>query len=1401
MLFEIRDTVPAVSELWKEARDLFLQGQSRAAWDFAVKQRDQSSLETPNDFILNVEIARACYKNKTYMGLVEAARMRFPDDPIVQLYHSRVLLTRSRQQQAVEYLLRCQDTLSSSHRAEWGTEIANIYASAGFSESAGVWLDEVRDDAGFNSPLSLYARSGAHEGMRQWDKAIEIAEQTVAAAPNWSRVRTYLASCLLSRGRIDEAQQHLREIERSNFQEALCDMTAAMLPMALGDFSEARERLEMTLANWPEADFANWVRRTLCVLLVELGEFKSAQDVVRNFEDKLALPPIPDQRTGGHCFIPLPLIAQNKNQCVPTTVAMAAYPQGHVFDPDIIFGEMHGRDGTAMWRMREWAVGNGFEVVPVRLQKEAVVDLLQAGIPLIGTLEGPFSGHVEVVCGYSDDLETFYVRDPAHWAPMAWPWELALKRYEMYAGLIAVIDAKNTDLIQTAKKWLSTDCEALLDLAEAVGNGNVAAAEDAYARIPNSSPAACLRENHALYTARSPVQFRENMRAISADKNASVVARFRAVMALGSADEALMDLLDEYEEDGYAVGARRYLRLMQKMGSGDWDAALKIVDRLLLTGCGVSNFWELKSDILAELGDHAASDEALAQAIQLEPQRLSSQEKSLERNANRLTYAEYMEEFDRLAADDPNNRFMLLSKITVLKDGPDGRLYEQTCREAIRWFPRYPGTYMELLQWYGYQGREDLQDDIIADARRMLPDIFSDPESEETDAEEKPATADDAAKEQADNSSDENSQNDTTSELPTEKHELLDLVWQVSDDRRDAALQKLLELQTAGSLQWHESARLLTCRLMLPDQKDGEQNSPAELLPNNPPGAAHWFVQTVCDVSSEDYALETAIEIEKWLTRIVPNYEDYPELWFRRILLLERTRRMERALDELNKLLERYPAMSPGLYRMGVVKYQQQDYSGSLEFFEKALEVNPGLMGAIEYGREIHSILDQPKQALEYTQRMREKLPYSVRELRTEVLATIQTESVAAATKLVDDSAANFPERRLSILRGRMFVAAEMPDQAHKILNAIDLSKDDDDDSFEECLGAKLQVAYAEEDLETVLSLCEQGLERWPDSTRLAEMQAEILADRDPKKSRQILESVLLNGEPSTDTAIQYLQLTKSPGDSAKKLVKSAPEENRQHLAELFADSMEHPALLRWCEPFIAWALKTFPESDMLRYRLATHSVYSNKISRAVKLARQLKERNPNNIEATRLLGRCLIESKPREALKHLKEVCEQNRSAEYLFDLARCQHIVGNPGEAKRLHWEILDLNPYATPSWTNLYVLGERRKLWPLLKKILKHSGANDAEYFLAAAVKLAVELKHELPTAWFPLAALRWQTLQTHAGFDDELTCLRSALLVWKSVRPQDVDPHMTLPRGFFAAWRAKFGWPGKRWIPKN
>jgi tetratricopeptide (TPR) repeat protein len=1425
MLFELRNAVPEVSASWCETRDLFLAGRTRRAWGQAVARRGAPSLETANDYVLNLEIARACGANRTYLALARLARQAFPDDVYVRLYHARALLTRGLHTLGLEFLHQCEDSLGKTDRVLWATQLANMYADVGFEVSCRRWLDAVAEEPGIDSPLALYTRSCAFEGLRQWEDAAAVARRCLAAAPKWARARTLLVHCLLTQGRIDEARSEIAAGELLGHEDAYLDITAAMLAFSRGQFAEAQEMFESILAHWPQANFIDWVRRTLCVLLVEVGRCDAAHDLAQGKyerdgkllaaakskgEKELGLPEITPAAAGRpHRFHPLPLVAQNRNQCVPTAVAMSVWPQGKQLEPNQLYREMRGREGTALWRMRRWVEANGLRLIPIRLERQAIIEMLDQGIPLIGVIEGPFNSHVDVVCGYHEGLEVFYVRDPVHWAPLAYPYEMALNRYELHGALLAIIDARSTEIIARARQLKSGECDALLDLAQAVAEGDRLSADRAYAQIPDDSHVAFLRDGMGCGVALSPRRLHENMQKLAENEEANGVARFRALLGLESQDalQVLKQLLEK-ESDKLGQAALRYLRLLRCMHDGKWNEALGLIDRLLVRGAGVPQFWDMKGDIRAELGDQPGSEEALGRAIELEPRRMSFREKSLNRTASRLTFAEYLQEFESLLEDDPDDKTLLWGRAGALMDGPDGKAYAAAARDCIHWFPRDPRGYGELIQWYQMQGRGDLADTVLTEGRELLPEIFAREEETEdaadsSDQSDRSNRSDLTAVPEAD-TNESTDPKQANPELPEAKEELLNLIWTPEDPRRPAALERLAQLEQDGQLPWFERASVLANRLLA----GADNNSPTEsevndLLPLPTPGAAHWFTNVVADyLTDHDPAIRVALAVNHWIDRAVPDYRSYVGLWFNRVLLLEKARRMEQAFDELKALVDRYPAYSAALYRMGVVEYRQDDYRSAQKFFEQALDINPGQLGSMHMLRNVFEVLDDDQGVLRCLRMLRRKVPYDFDVLRDELLFVAEHETVGAAEEILHRDRDDYCPRRLGVLGARLKLQEDRVDEADRLLTGLSVGQDDEEQLYEDYLQTRLSIALAKEEEQAILGICDEGLRRWPDSTRLKEIQAEHLAGTRPDRSRTLLRDVLWTGEPQPQTAYQYLQLTGKAGDvAAREVVTGAAEDRREALAELFSEVLAHHSMLHWNAKYLEWALGEFPESDELRYRLAMHYNMNGQTQKAVNLAEELRRRNPDNPEALRMLGRCLIDQDPHQALPHLEKVCQQNRSADYLFDLGRCYQLTGDVDRSKQVHWEILEQNPYLSASWTNLFLFGDSpSRLWPFVAPMLQRGCGVEDEYFLVAAVELAVNMRKQLVVEWFPLAMQRLQVLRTHPGFRDELPRLRKSILAWLSVRPQDGQSVPAKPKGMLDSLSARFFWPRRAWVPR-
>lgn len=1392
MLFELRTTIPEVSLPWRTVRDLLLSGKVRDARFQSEELRRSIAVVSANDFLLQVELARACGRHKRSLAWARLAYRYHPDDLLTCLHYARSLLIRQMHGKGIALLESLEGTWGQTHRVEWSCMLADLLGDAGFETSSLEILQSLEQDPVANTdPLSLYHRSCAYEGLRRWPEAISLAEQCVELAPGWLRARGYLVHCLLTQGRLEEARHHLAKGASLGHEDATFDSTAAMFTFSEGRYDLAQPMLEGILAKWPDSDSVAWARRTLCLLLVESGRCQEARTLQVSSGSNLAFPPITETAAASrHRFIPLPFIAQNRNQCVPTCVAMAAHPQGDSFDPAQLFLEMEGRDGTALWRMREWVESHGYRLVPVPLNATVIREALdKTGIPLIGVIEGAFNSHVEILCGFHDSLDVFYVRDPSHWAPSAVPSAMALSRYELHGAVYGLIKVSSERALTLLQSMASDEGGALLDLAAAVFHGDRISAEAAAARIPDDHPTALLRDLSGVRVTLSPLTFRSRMEALGRRTEANVIARFRALMQLGWHADTLESLDEVVRSQSHTIGRKGLLvlSLLKARTSGNWDLALRIVDRLLLFGNGVEAYWSHRSDILAESGDLEGSLHSLRRAIELAPRTVGYREKLLQRTSDQLSWQEYLDHFSLLQEEDPHDRRLLWGLAQALQDGPDGLHYERIAFELLDWFPRDPECYWALTNWYGHQNRSDLVAQILRRGEDLLgEEINPTPSLDKPPLPESPPDV---------------SPPPPGTNLTSE--DWLRLLWS-EPSRQSEALAALLKEDQTGALEWQARAQLIAFRLLHPllPGKNGPIPQVSEILPEELPGTPHWFLTTLTSIlTGQKVTLPpaTAVLVLQWCDRLLPTYQGFVGLWFNRVLLHEASGHMEEALRELESLLQRYPAHSSALYRMGVVKYRQQDLASAADFFRRALEVNPGLPGALQQLRDVSDALADLSTLGDCLVRLVKKFPYDFDHLRTLVLHLSEHYGTTDAFARIEESQARFPAPLIDTLRARCHFLNDDLSAAKALVAKID-ARAGDDTLREQVLQIRMSLATREDDTSEILRICELGLEFWPDSTRLLEIKAQYSP---PETALPQLETLLLSGEPTARTVRQYLSLIRdTPHHAARLLIDRADQERTPLLLDLFATVLGRPDYLSSLEPFLTWAWSRFPAHLETGSRLALHYNISRQSIKAVALARDLNRREPDNPVFEHLLGRCLIDTDAKEAAKHLKRACAKNRSAPYLFDLARCQQILGNQEEARRIHREVLQKNPLESASLTNLYLLGEpANSLWSHVNPILKNLRGDEDEYFLVVAVHLARAQNGMVTPEWIDLAVSRLTVLQTHPGFRDEVSRLRRSVGAWSSARPDDRE---RIPAAFqpswWIRWKGRLGWPGRKWIPR-
>lgn len=79
---------------------------------------------------------------------------------------------------------------------------------------------------------------------------------------------------------------------------------------------------------------------------------------------------------------------------------------------------------------------------------------------------------------------------------------------------------------------------------------------------------------------------------------------------------------------------------------------------------------------------------------------------------------------------------------------------------------------------------------------------------------------------------------------------------------------------------------------------------------------------------------------------------------------LARTQQFERALIEIDKLIEKFPKLTRALSMKGAILYASSSFRESLEAYEKALDLNPELKTALEMSSKIRKQLKMPNRSI-----------------------------------------------------------------------------------------------------------------------------------------------------------------------------------------------------------------------------------------------------------------------------------------------------------------------------------------------------------------------------------------------------------------------------------------------------
>ncbi len=1398
---------PQVSAPLEKVAELFISGRAKEAGELLKTRLSEctaAEMEAalPGDYVLQIELLRAEGRHSRSFALGRLAARRFPDDPALQVYKLRSLLGAGRILEGIRYLEVEAVQLKERHPAIHAAELASIKADAGLEKSADEMLrrvGELRAQESEDCVVTTYLVACANGGMRRWDESIAHGRRAVELSPRWMRARTRLLFDLLAVGNQEEANQLIRETEVLQSEDANLEFYRLFAEITRSGLISVKAELLEYLERWPGCEFIPPIKRCLFVIAAETGDEDLLNDLMADQTDSIREKRIEDVPTGSSSsLVSLPFIAQKRDECVATTVAMIAHAQGMEFDPSRIYREMKGRQGIPLWRMRDWVLEKGFRFVCVELTMDNIAPVLDLGIPILGLVEGFMMSHVDVICGHNRDLGLVYVRDPMSWMTIPMTIEETMQKHVTSPAVYLILTEANyrqhRDVIDSLAPC--PEGEALIDLSKACLLGQRGEAEAAFARIPQGHLAEFSAVGYGNKVVMSPTQADEAYDRISKDNAIPLPVRFNALTVRSGGDTA--DAIDELLESGdldLAPSGEKILHLMKARSQGDSDRALQICEKLLGGRMQSAFLWATRAGLLMDVGRLSEAIDSLETAIEMEPLNVNSQELMLRLNGMKTLPESELQELEKLVESDSDNKALLWMIAEALLNGPDGLAYEKAVHEYLQFFPRDPAAWYRLWEWYLYQGNHERVEATVASVKELLPgdpllDMMVPPEGGDSErkegAESRPELLfGDALK----------AKEEEETELPDGVPDLLNIYSKGEHPLRAEAFEALKDRRCQGALQWHEEGTFRAIYLSTDySNSEGEPDRFALSAPSE--GVRHQMARQVVQLNTDSFPVSaaTATAIYEWMQKTAPGYKSESEFWFNAVLLLEARGRIEEALVELENLLKEFPGCSSAVFRLGMIRFQQGRKDEAVGLFQRCLEIDPGLPGALNGLIELGTQLDRKDLVTDARERMITRWPYHYAHIQDYLADVFRNHGMDEALSKLESIESRFGGDYPAYFRINLELDAENQVKAGKLVKGLE--PPENDIVFEDYLSCRLRWAFVSDIEQEIHDACDAGLKRWPKSANLLKLKGQqFAASASFDNAETFFKKAIFTGEPDPQTYFFLLSVVPDPLVTTKECIEQVEESMQPPLIANFLTVYQHPQFSPQRAQFLKWASKRFPSNVGIQEGYINHHVAGGNPRRAVKLARKLVDTFPVDPYFQFLLGRVLVDSAPREAKTYLEKAYEENQSTDVMFNLARCHQVLGQKKASGRMHWEILEKDPLFSASVTNLFFLNESpAKLWPLVNPILR-SGCNyEDEYFCVATVKLAKLTGNVLDDSWIDAATDRYNILQTRPGFQDEHSRLKKAIKAWLTVNPAFDHP---LNGGM--KWFYKMSWPGLKWIP--
>lgn len=1391
MIIELKQNKPSCSPAFDICRDLYFNGQTVAAYKEAIVRKKERVAQLPEDFLLCASIARSCGKRLQYRALRKLAYRRFPNHFETTFHYAQALAAQRYHLKALEILNHLKQKADESQRCLVISEEAYINAACDFQVTAQRHMDSLENDSAADHPFVWYNLACTANELTNWEQSVAYNRRAVDAAPLWVRARVNLIHALLACGREADAEKEFQVGFEQKIEDAFFDYFAALFDQTRNHLSEAVAKFERFLNRWPRSELFQSVAWVTSILLFETGNTDKAHVIAKEHLDETAQDFKSVSGKRSHAYLPTPAVIQKHNQCVPTVASAAAWIQGVKLDIPSLSSSMQCKQGTALWRMCKVMHKHGFMSYCLKAEDAILKYMLDRHVPLIGSTTGLFNSHVELICGYNENIDIYYLRDPATWFPFAISADVVKKRYFMRGNsVLALIHERMAENIKVPEEWISTEGSSLLELENACDNGHLDLAEKNYNHISNASSAAFSRDSCSYCVILSPRQHQQAMLTYATDEDQHILIRIRAMLtALSRSTLAEIKKMIENSKEMYSPFFSRYINMLITMTEGDWNQALILIDQLLNRNASLAYLWAYRSDLLSEIGQTEKARENLARALEMMPESTWLQEKALWRMTHRsASYQSKLDVLKKLSREYPDRHELKISLARHMRSGPDGIAYEMAEKKCQNFLPRDVASYERLADWFLMQERKDLARKILEEGRKFLKeDLPKLPFENEDDAEPKSGSPVNVPKNHVE------SLFDTAYKIYRETD---------ADDLRECdAVNELIQLYDSGKLSWTDAMLLISLRtkwaLSRKCHSDIIIGRLRKMLPPSIDGpvvpAVNYYLELVEDrVTTRD----VAVCLIDWAEKNLKNQELSAQLMFNLAMLHQTAGHLKKSMDILQRIKTIDNAYVPAYFQIGQTYLRQENYTKAREALRQCLYISPGLFGAMESMIHLCEITGRHDEILAYRLNITQKFPYSEHYYFQWLAACAESQGFEHALVELKMSEDRFTLPTLRLMGARLLINFRKYQEAKELVEGDEEIREQNEYQYSIIL---ILCATAMNDQKRLLDLVRQAIVKWPDDEWVQRQYIDALSSAKPAEARDYLITQLCGDHPNYELGYGYLNNSSNWLDDTITLIEKAPPDNKAVLAEIFGRLMntsdhqkEYLAFLKWCNI-------NLPEVVNLREQLAIMLDLMRRHDQAQKIAEDLYAKDPDNPRWLDLMARCCQDNTPKKALEYLEKEYKINQSADCLCKMARSYQIMGKRSKAIELYTDVLAKNQSDTLAMVNLFHLGVKPReiqsaiFWALSENL----GAHD-EYFHVAAVKVALAVKERMPSEWIVGARIRYQLVLSHGGFKDEHKLLKWAIIAWLSKWRQ---PEEAKKYGFL--WdrlQANYFWPRQKWIPK-